>query len=267
MMSRRLIITADDFGLCTEVNQAVERAHREGVLTCASLMVGGEAFAEAAEIARAHPKLGVGLHLVLVEGGSILPQEEIPDLVDRRGRFRNNLLAAGAAYFFTREVRNQIRRECEAQIQKFETIGVTCDHLNAHNHFHLHPAVAGIVTELARKYEIPAVRIPFSPLFWPLTWMLKKRLRMNGILYNDAIFGLQESGRFDEAAWLQALDRLPKEGVTEIYTHPAMTTGPTLRETMPDYRHSEELAALLSPKVREKIESLQIETTSYQFLS
>lgn len=265
-MSQQLIITADDFGLCTEVNQAVARAHREGVLTCASLMVGGEAFAEAAEIARANPKLGVGLHLVLVEGRGVLPWQEIPDLVDRQGCFRNDLLAAGVAYFFTRGIRDQIRRECEAQIRKFESIGVTCDHLNAHNHFHLHPVVAGIVTDVARKYEIPAVRIPYGPFFGPLAWLLKKRLRMNGLLYNDAIFGLQESGRFDEAALLQALDRLPEEGITEIYTHPAVATGPILRETMPGYRHSEELAALLSPQVRIKIESLQIGTTSYQFL-
>lgn len=264
---KKLIITADDFGLCTEVNQAVEKSYREGVLSCASLMVGGEAFAEASEIACRNPKLGVGLHLVLVEGRSVLPQEEIPDLVDRRGRFRNDLWRAGFAYFFKRGIREQLWRECEAQIKKFETIGVTCDHLNAHNHFHLHPVVAGIVTGLARKYEIPAVRIPYGPFFGPLTWMLKKRLRMNGILYNDAIFGLQESGCFDEATWLQALDRLPQEGVIEIYTHPAMTTGPILRETMPDYQHSAELAALLSHNVRHKIESLQIGITSYQFLS
>lgn len=264
---RRLIITADDFGLCTEVNQAVERAHKEGVLTASSVIVSGDGFEEAAEIARRNPKLGVGLHLVLVEGRSVLPPEEIPDLVDRQGRFRNNLLAAGWTCFFARGIRDQIRRECEAQMRKFETIGVTCDHLNAHNHFHLHPTVGKIAVELCRRYEIPAVRVPCGPFFGPLTWLLKKRLRMNGILYNDAIFGLRESGRFDEAAWLQALDRLPQEGVTEIYTHPALTTGPILRATMPDYRHSEELAALLSPGVRRKIESLQIETTSYQFLS
>ena len=262
---KRLIITADDFGLCHEVNQAVARAYQQGVLTCASLMVSGESFDEAAAIARENPKLGVGLHLVLVEGRSVLTPDEIPDLVDRQGRFSNNLWQAGTRYFFKRGIRDQIRRECEAQIQKFETIGVTFDHLNAHNHFHLHPTVASIVVALARKYEIPAMRVPYAPFFGPLTWSLKKRLRMSGVLYNDALFGLEESGRFDEATWLQALDSLP-EGVTEMYTHPATAKSPILNATMPDYCHAEELEALLSPRVRDKIEALQIETTSYQLL-
>lgn len=256
-MTKKLIITADDFGLCSNVNRAVIQAHREGVLTCASLMVTGEAFAEAVGMAKENPTLAVGLHLVLVEGKSALPPH---------AEFGDRLFEAGVKYFFTPGIRKQLRRECEAQIEKFLATGLTLDHINAHNHFHLHPTIGKIVAELGKKYQIPAVRLPHSPLFCLLIWILKKHLRMNGLLYNDAIAGLNESGCFTEEKWLEALDLL-KEGVTEFYTHPAVSKSPILNRTMDDYHHEEELAALLSPRVRKKIKELQIETTSYQFLS
>ena len=85
---KRLIVTADDFGASLAVNEAVEQAHREGILTAASLMVAGDAAADAVARARAMPSLGVGLHLVLVEGRPVLPPESIPALVDQTGRFR-----------------------------------------------------------------------------------------------------------------------------------------------------------------------------------
>ena len=94
---RRLIVTGDDFGLAVPVNEAIEEAHRHGILTAASLMVGAEAAADAVERARRLPSLRVGLHLVLVEGRSVLPPEAIPDLVDRHGEFSPRLVRAGFA--------------------------------------------------------------------------------------------------------------------------------------------------------------------------
>src|SRR6185312_16149728 len=77
-LMKRLIVTADDFGASVAVNEAVEQAHRRGILTCASLMVAGEAAADAVVRARAMPKLGAGLHLVLVDGRPVLPPETVP---------------------------------------------------------------------------------------------------------------------------------------------------------------------------------------------
>ena len=75
---RRLIVNADDFGRSASINQAVIRAHREGILTTTSLMVNEPAFEEAVALARENPTLGVGLHLTLLCGHSALPPEEIP---------------------------------------------------------------------------------------------------------------------------------------------------------------------------------------------
>src|SRR6202795_994480 len=92
---RALIVNADDFGLHTRVNEAVERAHRNGVLSSASLMVAGDAAADAVDRARRLPTLRVGLHIVLADGRATLPRSDIPQLVDDQGRFGNAMVRDG----------------------------------------------------------------------------------------------------------------------------------------------------------------------------
>ncbi|HVW75142.1 MAG TPA: ChbG/HpnK family deacetylase, partial [Rhizomicrobium sp.] len=112
---KQLIVTSDDFGAAVEVNEAVERAHRDGILSAASLMVTGPAAEDAVARAKAMPKLRVGLHLVLVEGKPMLSAGQVPDLVDATGHFRIDMARAGAAMFFLPHVKRQLRAEIEAQ--------------------------------------------------------------------------------------------------------------------------------------------------------
>src|SRR5438132_5013442 len=114
----RLIVNADDFGVSAEVNEAVIRAFKEGVLTSTSLMVTGEAFAQAVRLAKENPGLAVGMHLVTVVGRSVLSHFEIPTLVDREGNFSNNPIAAGLKYFFSPRARRELRNELAAQFEK-----------------------------------------------------------------------------------------------------------------------------------------------------
>ena len=108
---RRLIVNADDFGRSHSINQAVVRAHREGILTTASLMVNGGAGDEAIELARQNPQLGVGLHVSLVCGTSALPPGAIPGLVDADGNFSSHSVASGIRYFFRPELRAQLEQD------------------------------------------------------------------------------------------------------------------------------------------------------------
>ena len=140
-----MIVTADDFGAAREVNEAVEKAHRGGILTAASLMVAAPACADAVAKAKSMPSLGVGLHIVLVEGRPILPPDSIPDLVDAGGFFRNDMVRAGVAMFFRPAVRKQLAKEIEAQFEAFRRTGLPLDHVNAHKHFHLHPTIANTI--------------------------------------------------------------------------------------------------------------------------
>ena len=117
-MSTTLTVTADDFGLAPEVNEAVERAHRHGILTAASLMVAEPHAADAVMRARAMPGLGIGLHLTLVEGRAVLPRADIPDLLGADGKLRTDLARYGAAIFFRRSVQRQIAAEIEGSIRQ-----------------------------------------------------------------------------------------------------------------------------------------------------
>jgi hopanoid biosynthesis associated protein HpnK len=257
---RNLIVTADDFGAAVEVNRGVERAHRDGILSAASLMVAGHAANDAVQRARAMSSLRVGLHLVLVDGKPMLPAAAVPDLVDKSGNFRNQMARAGAAMFFLPKVRAQLAAEIEAQFAAFDATGLKLDHVNAHKHFHLHPTIAALVVELGKKHGMQGVRVPLEPqavlgrieerrasgavaLTTPFARRLKSRFRRAGIAAPDQVFGLAWSGAMTSARLVGLIEHLP-EGLSEIYTHPAIGPYPG---SAPGYLYSEELAALTDP--------------------
>ncbi|MGZ5198856.1 MAG: hopanoid biosynthesis-associated protein HpnK [Telluria sp.] len=254
-----LIITADDFGLHACVNMAVERAYREGVLSAASLMVAAPAAGDAVARAKANPGLRVGLHLVLADGRATLPPGAIPDLVDRDGRFGSRMARDGARFFLLPRVREQLAAEIRAQFEAFAATGLALDHANAHKHFHLHPTILSLMIAIGRPYGLRAIRLPreahLAPWLGPWLGLLQWRLRANGIGHNDYMVGLHESGRFDERAMLSALDSLPPRGLGEIYLHPAL--GSAVPGGAPGYRHADELAALVSPRVRQARDRLR----------
>jgi hypothetical protein len=161
--TRRLIVTADDFGASPEVNAAVEQAHLGGILTAASLMVGGDAAGDAVERARRLPGLGVGLHLVLVEGRPLLPPEQIPALVDGNGQFRSDMVRTALTIFALPSARRQLAAEIDAQFAAFAATGLKLDHVNAHKHFHLHPTIASAILRAGKRYGMTAMRAPIEP--------------------------------------------------------------------------------------------------------
>jgi chitin disaccharide deacetylase len=161
---RRLIVNADDFGQSHSINQAVIRAHREGILTSASLMVNGPAAEEAIALARQHPTLGVGLHLTLICGTSSLPPGAVPNLVDSQARFSSHPVATGFHYFTRPQLRNELRRELAAQFKRFHATGLPLDHVNGHLHFHLHPTVFQLLMEQAGEWKIRHLRLTRDPL-------------------------------------------------------------------------------------------------------
>ena len=250
----RLIVTADDFGLHEAVNEAVERGYREGVLRAASLMIAAPAVGDAIARARRLPDLAVGLHLVLTDGQAVLPPALIPDLVDAHGAFHSNMVRNGFRFFFLPRVRRQLAAEIRAQFEAFFATGLRLDHVNAHKHFHLHPTILSLMLSIGREFGLCAIRLPAEPGMqpWLRPWVALMRWRMDGagIAYNDHVFGIRHSGGMDEATLLDILRDLP-DGLSELYLHPAAHGG--LVASMADYRHADELAALLSPHVRDMI--------------
>ena len=162
---RRLIVNADDFGRSPSINEAVIRAHQEGILTTASLMVNEPSCDEAVALAKENPRLGVGLHVALLFGRSALPPERIPGLVNKRGEFSDNPVAAGMKFFFEPGLSRQIEDEVAEQFARFQRTGLKLDHVNGHLHMHMHPAVFSILKRRAHEWGITHMRRTCDP-FW-----------------------------------------------------------------------------------------------------
>lgn len=260
---RRLIVTADDFGAGESVNIAVERAHREGILTAASLMVGAPGAADAVRRARALPSLRVGLHLVLVEGRPVLPPDRIPLLVDSGGRFRTDMAGAGARIFFSLAARRQLAAEVRAQFEAFAATGLPLDHVNAHKHFHLHPTIAGAVIREAARFGCRGARVPVEPrevirtiepvraqaidvVVDSVAALCRTRFRRAGLLIPDQVFGLAWSGAMTTPRLRGLMEALPS-GLSEIYLHPGL--GGEFEGAAPGYCYVDEFAALVDRSV------------------
>lgn len=271
--SRRVITTADDFGLSVAVNEAVEQAARTGVLSGASLMVGEPAAADAVVRARRLPQLRVGLHVVVADGTPVLAPQVIPDLCDDAGRLDRRLVRAGARFFFSARAARQLAAEISAQFAAFADTGLNLDHVNAHRHMHLHPSVMRLIMTVGRSYGMHAVRLPYEPLdagvlsigdrlaktaatcvTGPWAMLMRRRLRQARLRHNDFVFGLTQSGAMDEQTVLGILGRLPA-GISEIYFHPAVAAS-----------GGSELAALLSPRVRAALGQAGVQRISFSDL-
>ena len=271
--TRRLIVNADDFGLSPSVNQAVIRAHREGILTTASLMVNEPGCAEAVQLAKENSRLGVGLHLTLLMGHASLSPDKIPGLVNARGEFNNSPVGVGTAYFFKRGLREQLRAEIHAQFEKFHATGLTLDHVNGHLHLHLHPVVFNILMadadilrithlRLTRDCLARSRRMSRGHLFYKVSHaaifdFLSRRARpvlaAKKIRHAQITFGLLQDSRVDEDYILKLLPELPA-GDSELYAHPSLDK----------FQH--EFAALISPRVRALVSRLGIRLIRYQDL-
>ena len=251
MGGRRLVVTADDFGAAIAVNEAVELAHARGILTAASLMVAGDAVEDAVARAKAlsdsGPGLGVGLHVVLVDGRPVLPPAQVPALVGTDGRFHAGMVRTAFVIALSRRARAQMRAEVAAQFAAFAATGLPLDHVNAHKHFHLHPMIAHAMIEAGRAHGLRAIRVPREGRGLMAWWagLLGRRWRRLGLATNDRVVGLAVTGAFTAERMRAALATL-QPGLTEIYTHPATCNDWPGAEA--GYLYAEELAALTAPE-------------------
>ena len=277
-----MIVTGDDFGFSRGVNRAIIEAHERGVLTSASLMVTGEASEEAIALARSHPTLAVGLHLVVVDGRPVLPVSEVSHLVDASGRFPRRPVRLGLAYQFRPAARRQIAAEIRAQLARFRDTGLPLSHVDGHHHMHLHPFVLETLLALSAEFRIPAIRLPSEELGLTLaldssdlpakligSWIFRRlrrhgerRLEAAGVAFSERVYGLLATGRMTEAYVLGLIPRI-RANLAELYFHPAVSlAGEPLNG--PPGSGAAELAALVSSRVREALDASGFALTSYK---
>ncbi|HQT64590.1 MAG TPA: hopanoid biosynthesis-associated protein HpnK [Acidocella sp.] len=258
-----VIFSADDFGLTVSVNKAVEQAHLEGVLGQASLMVAAPSAADAVLRAQRLPKLDVGLHLVLVDGDSLLGHAALPTITTPDGKFRRNQTALGFQYFFSPAARRELAAEIRAQFSAYHATGLRLHHADAHKHMHMHPTVADMMIRIGREFGLKRLRVPSEPplilkacgerlglaayALYGWSQILRLKCRRAGLACHNQVFGIHWSGHMSTPRVTKLLAQLPS-GSTEIYFHPATTQDADLQKLMPDYEHEIELKTLLDIK-------------------
>jgi predicted glycoside hydrolase/deacetylase ChbG (UPF0249 family) len=240
-MPARLILNADDFGLTPGVNRAIGELHSAGVLTSATLMANGAAFEDAVTIARTHPTLGIGCHIVLTDGIPVSPPETIPSLIgaDRKS-FRPSLLDFLQALFRGQIREDDVAREALAQIQKLQRAGIKITHLDTHKHTHLFPTITRPLLNVAESTSIYAIRNPFEPnwslsldhgsstrrLAVKLIGRLRPRFEATLHLHQGRIHttggtvAISATGQLDAATLAEVLRALPPNGTYELCCHP-----------------------------------------------
>lgn len=275
----RVIFNADDFGDCAEINEAVIKAHREGVLTSASLIVGGKTSKEAVKLAQQNPSLAVGLHVTLAEGWPLLSPEELPGLIGKKGELKSGF-AIGFLILFRRDAREALFREMEEQFRMFLATGLSLSHVDGHLHFHLHPLIFPRLLRLAEDCGASGIRIPrdywwislkfpprrfFLSTMWALiyaplvSWALKLA-KKSSLVVVDRVYGLFKTGSMSEEYVVSVLKNL-REKSAEFYFHP--TLGRRLAALGPN---PGDLATLTSPRVRQIIEERGICLATYPLL-
>ncbi len=243
---KRLIVNADDFGLTESINRGILAAHRDGILTSASLLANGSAFDHAIASSRPFPRLSLGVHLNLSAGTPLAPAARIPTLVDERGQLYLHPVRLAIEILRRRVSLGDVRAEFRAQMIKVLDAGVTPTHLDGHLHVHVLPQLAPIVIEIAREFCICNVRCPAEdldatlPLLWQaggaaiaplkrsaiayavtsLATRFRAQLLMAGLACTDSFYGLAQTGFLNTRTLTELLALIPHGGGAELMCHP-----------------------------------------------
>jgi len=276
----KLIVHADDLGLSNNVNQGILEAHLRGIVTSASIMAGGVAFEHAADICRLMPTLDTGIHLTLVGERPVLDSATVPSLVGPDGKFHRNFTAFAWKYLTRGISLVEVRCELEAQIQKVMSRGLEVSHLDSHQHLHMLPQIFRVAVALAKKYRIPAIRIPRENLraymLGGKAWMLRvpQLLVLNMFcrgaastfpLGTDYFAGFLFTGRLHKHNLRKVLEHLPTRGTCELMCHPGLRD-PNIRCGQWGSHWADELKALTDPEISELLAKRGVQLISYREL-
>lgn len=281
---RRLIVNADDFGLTLPITEGTIDAFERGILTSASLVAAGDAFARAARYAASHPDLDAGVHLMIVQLSPVLPPDETRSLVQEDGRFLPGYGEFMARYLSGGVRDEEVEAEWSAQIARLRGAGVRITHLDSHQHLHLVPGLFRIALRIARANGILAMRFPRVPTvlrraergsvrrsleFLPLRLMEQSNLphlNASGIRTPDRFFGFHSTGHLDQKALRSVLFGVP-QGTSELVCHPGLGEPESSPIAGWEYEWRAELEALTSPEARRILESQGIELTTFADLA
>jgi len=289
---KNLIVNADDLGWTEGVNRGIADAHRNGLVTSASLLANGRAFSSALAVARANPELGVGVHLNLSDGPSTADRLKVSGLLNASGDFDGgpeNLLLRIA----TRALNlDEVETEWDAQIRKVRDFGISPTHVDGHKHIQMLPGLFEVALRLAKKHAIRAIRVAHeesrlrallaSGGEQKTATALKQGAQARGLklLARDArdladhaglsttdyFCGIAQTGMLTHEGVENLLNHLP-DGTTEFMCHPgyadrALEDSPTRLQQS----RQTELAILTDSGIRKLVATQGIRLISYQLM-
>jgi predicted glycoside hydrolase/deacetylase ChbG (UPF0249 family) len=231
--TRFLIVNADDFGRSEAVNLGVAEGFRGGIITSTSVVAAGSAFESAVAMAPHLKGLGIGVHLAVDEYQPIVPAADIPTLVNSAGQFRSR----GRQFLnmaSNPRMKGDLLREWDAQISRIAAAGIKLTHIDGHGHCHAHPAVTGIIIQLAERYGIAHVRLPAEPLSMSqgrslprrfgekvalqFATQLTRRKWKGRLFFPRCFYGFSDGGHMTSAILRRVTDSIPP-GVSELMVH------------------------------------------------
>ena len=281
---KQLIVNADDFGLHPLINAGIIKGYEEGFITSTSLMPSAPCWQEAVALAKAHPALGIGIHLTLVRSvAPVLPKEKVSSLLDDNGLFLPDYVAFAKRYYTGAVKGAELEAELRAQIERALAAGVNITHIDSHQHTHVLPGINTLVLKLCNEYNIIRVRIPKEGYFFTggfrtgvgrligrsgLSFcadMAALRADSLGLRHPQHFYGMLAGGHLNTQLIANILRKLP-EGVSEIMTHPGLDSVALGRVFSWQYHWRDELDAYLDAGNKELLEKLAIEPVSFAAL-
>ena len=147
---KKIIVNADDFGLSENINNSIIDVFKARNINSTTLMVNMPGTVHAVGLAKLNPALQVGLHFCITEG---LALTGISTLTDQNGIFlsREKLIRK----FLKFEINKMdIYNEFEAQLHKFDSLGIPLSHIDSHQHLHMFPQVFLAILPLVKKRNL-----------------------------------------------------------------------------------------------------------------
>jgi predicted glycoside hydrolase/deacetylase ChbG (UPF0249 family) len=282
-MDKKLIINADDFGLCRGVNKGIAEAHATGVLTSTTIMANMPAAEEAIAIAHKLSNLGVGVHLNLTEGKPLSQDSNVNRLLDDAGNFALKAGKLSLISLVNAKTCSAIETELAAQIQWVIERGIKPTHLDSHKHIHSFPSIFKIVCRLAKRFGIPVIRFTYEPKQvcrspWPATdansrkraaivrIMAKLNNWQNSTFFKtDALLGVAHTGNIN-VDFFKAVSLYNTASIAEIMTHPGYTDGLDANATRLVEQRQLELEAICSETTKRYFREAGIKLVHYGYL-
>jgi predicted glycoside hydrolase/deacetylase ChbG (UPF0249 family) len=279
-MEKRLIINADDFGLCESVNKGIVDAHTKGVLTSATIMANMPAAEHAVELAKNLTTLGLGVHLNLTAGKPLCQDNAVKLILDSQGHFALSPGKLALASLISGKARTAIETELASQIQWLIDKGIKPTHLDSHKHIHSFPTIFPIVSRLAKRFGVPAIRYTFEPklvsrLPWPLTdresrkraslirTMAKiNRFQNSAFFKTDCLLGINHVGKIN-TAFMRAVSLYNIASTAEVMTHPGYTYDLDANKTRLFKQREIAVEALCSEKTKQSFKEAGIKLIHY----